>query len=83
MTKAPTTLLTTQDIPSPVPGAAKYWPGLRKLTDATIDVLMLPYGGSHWSCVDTGRNEQAAIRLAIRWQKRENAAVTKAKKGKL
>lgn len=81
MTKAPTTLLTTQDIPAPVAGAAKYWPSPRRITDGRVDVEMLPNpNGGRWSFVETCRDEQSAIRCAIRWQKRENAAVTKARK---
>jgi hypothetical protein len=61
------------DIPAPVPGAARY--GYR-LNNGIFEIRMHPVGGPP-SVIDTKGSMAAAIRACIRWQKRENIAVSK------
>lgn len=58
--------------PDPVPGAALYWA-------AGSQVLMKDTEG-HVSCIQACRTEEAAVNAALRWQKKENAVVTKENK---
>ena len=55
--------------PDPVPGAATYW------ADHTSVVMKCTEG--YTSVIETKRTAEAACNAALRWQKRENAAVTK------
>lgn len=80
MTKHPEKRLTLSDMPVAVAGAARYT--IRFCLTGGVDVVMIPTEGL-WSCVDHKPTEQAAFRSAIRLQKRENAAVTKAAKTKV
>ena len=53
----------------PVPGAARYWASRR-------DVWMEDTEG-YTTCIQSCRSEEGAINAAERWQKKENAGVTK------
>lgn len=55
--------------PEPVAGAALYW------AEGT-EVLMRCTDG-YTSCIDTARNKFTAANKAEKWQRKENAAVTK------
>ena len=56
----------------PVPGAASYWA-------EHTEVLMRCTSG-YLSAIQTCRSHEMAIKAAERWQKKENAAVTRANK---
>lgn len=77
MTKHPTDNLTAKDIPAAVKGAARY--RVRMCETGGADVVMTDTDG-HDSVVDHRHSEQSSLRAALRLQKRENDAVTKAAK---
>jgi len=54
--------------PEPVEGAARYWADGK-------NVIMRADG--HSSCIQSYKSEEAACNGALRWQKKENAAVVK------
>ena len=61
-------LLVRETAWSPRFGAARYWPSHR-------DVMMNADG--YTSSIQQCRSEEAACNAALKWQKKENAAVTK------
>lgn len=77
MTKHPAETLTFKDLPTPVAGAASY--SISSCPTGGYDVVMFDTDAVR-STIEHKPNQQAALRSAIRWQKRENAAVTKAAK---
>lgn len=77
MTKAPPATLTFKDMPAPVAGAASY--SISSVPTGGYDVVMFDTEAVR-STIEHKPNQQSALRSAIRWQKRENAAVTKARK---
>lgn len=64
------------DIPQPVHGAARYI--VEACRTGGHNVVML--SGHHRDVIDHKSSEQAALRVAIRIQKRENTAVAAARK---
>jgi hypothetical protein len=79
MTKHPAEFLDLSDIPAAIAGAAQCRIAERDPRGFDWDVLMKSTDGDS-RVVDFKPNRQSALRAAIRWQKRENAAVAKAKK---
>ena len=61
--------------PLPVPGAATYW--------AEKTAVMMGNTDGYTSIIDSKRTHSAAASSAMRWQKRENAAVTTENKRRL
>ena len=55
--------------PDPVEGAALYW--------ADHKSVMMKSTDGESSCIQTCKSDTAACNAALRWQKKENAAVTK------
>jgi hypothetical protein len=71
MTKHPEKDLKPSDIPEPVHGAARY--KAERCQTGGFNVIMISTEGR--DVIDHKSSEQAALRVAIRFQKRENAAV--------
>ena len=76
MTK-PEFIKTVGDIPHNVRGAAAY--GILKLATGGYDVFMIDTEGRR-STIGHKPSEQKAIHMAIRYQKKENAAAIKRNK---
>lgn len=76
MTKHPTKDLKPSDIPEAIHGAARYV--VQPCATGGHNVVMISTEGR--DVIDHKSSEQAALRVAIRIQKRENAAVAASRK---
>lgn len=74
MTKHPEKILTFSDIPPRVDGAARYTISSQVRTGG-YDVIMFDTEAKRSFVVERKGTQQAALRAAIRWQRKENAAV--------
>lgn len=61
--------MRTPTHPEPVAGAALYW--------AEGTEVMMRCTDGYTSCIDTGKNAITAANKAEKWQRKENAVVTK------
>lgn len=78
MTKHPEKILTWADLPKPVPGAATY--SVSPKQTQGFAVLMFAAADGYRSTIEHKQSQQAALRCAIRYQKRENAVMAREQK---
>lgn len=76
MTKHPEKDLKASDIPEPIHGAARYV--VEKSRTGGHNVIMISDEGR--DVIEHKSSEQAALRVAVRIQKRENTAVAASRK---